>query len=466
MLYKGDSLIEKLLDALRIDPNGGALRIASAILISLGIILIFGFLMTRLTKLLRLPNVTAYIVVGILIGPSIMFGPNIKGIIPGDFIEHTSFVSDIALAFIAFSAGEFFKINKVKKNIGKSIIITVFEAVFTFVLTFVLCRFAFSLGTPFSLIIAALTSATAPTSTIMTIKQTKAKGHYVDTLLEVIVLDGVIALLLYTVSISLFVATEKGSLEFMDIAWPLLTTLICLAIGVAFGFILKFLISFKRTTDNRLIIVIATLLLFCGICTLFGQSPLLGAIAIGTVYSNMCKTDDERKLFAQVNYFIPPIMLVFFVRGGMSLQFSIFSQSNTISSIPLIVIVIAVLLARLAGKYGGSYVGGVVTSQPKETRNFLGLGLLPQASIAIALATMGVRTLESKGFDEYASFLLAVILASSIIFELVAPALAKLGLYLSHSFESGDGISRFEDKSDENAYTEAAVEHYDDWWLK
>ena len=466
MLYKGDSLIEKLLDALRIDPNGGALRIASAILISLGIILIFGFLMTRLTKLLRLPNVTAYIVVGILIGPSIMFGPNIKGIIPGDFIEHTSFVSDIALAFIAFSAGEFFKINKVKKNIGKSIIITVFEAVFTFVLTFVLCRFAFSLGTPFSLIIAALTSATAPTSTIMTIKQTKAKGHYVDTLLEVIVLDGVIALLLYTVSISLFVATEKGSLEFMDIAWPLLTTLICLAIGVAFGFILKFLISFKRTTDNRLIIVIATLLLFCGICTLFGQSPLLGAIAIGTVYSNMCKTDDEIKLFAQVNYFIPPIMLVFFVRGGMSLQFSIFSQSNTISSIPLIVIVIAVLLARLAGKYGGSYVGGVVTSQPKETRNFLGLGLLPQASIAIALATMGVRTLESKGFDEHASFLLAVILASSIIFELVAPALAKLGLYLSHSYESGDGISRFEDKSDENAYTEAAVEHYDDWWLK
>ena len=466
MLYKGDSLIEKLLDALRIDPNGGALRIASAILISLGIILIFGFLMTRLTKLLRLPNVTAYIVVGILIGPSIMFGPNIKGIIPGDFIEHTSFVSDIALAFIAFSAGEFFKINKVKKNIGKSIIITIFEAVFTFILTFVLCRFAFSLGTPFSLIIAALTSATAPTSTIMTIKQTKAKGHYVDTLLEVIVLDGVIALLLYTVSISLFVATEKGSLEFMDIAWPLLTTLICLAIGVAFGFILKFLISFKRTTDNRLIIVIATLLLFCGICTLFGQSPLLGAIAIGTVYSNMCKTDDERKLFAQVNYFIPPIMLVFFVRGGMSLQFSIFSQSNTISSIPLIVIVIAVLLARLAGKYGGSYVGGVVTSQPKETRNFLGLGLLPQASIAIALATMGVRTLESKGFDEHASFLLAVILASSIIFELVAPALAKLGLYLSHSYESGDGISRFEDKSDENAYTEAAVEHYDDWWLK
>ena len=458
-MYTGNSLIEKLLDALKI--NGEGLRIASAVIISLGIILILGFLMTRLTKLLRLPSVTAYIVVGILIGPSVI------NMIPGDFINHTSFVSDIALAFIAFSAGEYFKLNEVKKSILKSIIITAFGTVFTFVLKFVLCRFAFSLGASFSVIIAALTSATAPTSTIMTIKQTKAKGQYVNTLLQVIVLDGVIALLLFTVSISVFVAVSgSGSLAPMDIIWPLLKTLICLVIGVAFGFILKFLLSFKRTTDNRLIIVIATLLLFCGVCTLFGQSPLLGAIAIGTVYSNMCKTDDERKIFAQVNYFIPPIMLVFFVRGGMSLKFSVFSEANTLTSVPFIVIVIAILLVRLVGKYGGSYVGSVATTQPKETRNYLGMGLLPQASIAIALATMGVRTLEASGLNEHASFLLAVILASSILFELAGPACAKLGLYLSHSYASEDGVSRSEDKTDENAYTEAAIEYQDDWWLK
>ena len=457
-MYTGNSLIEKLLNALKI--NGEGLRIASAVVISLGVILICGFLMTRLTKLLRLPNVTAYIIVGILIGP------NVIKIIPGDFIEHTSFVSDIALAFIAFSAGEFFKLNEVKKSIGKSIIITIFESLFTFILTFVLCRFVFSLGTSFSLIIASLTSATAPTSTIMTIKQTKAKGHYVNTLLQVIVLDGVIALLLYTVSISVFIAISgSGSLSFMDIAWPLLKTLICLVIGVAFGFILKFLISYKRTTDNRLIIVVAALLLFCGVCSLFGQSPLLGAVAIGTVYSNMCKTDDERKLFAQVNYFIPPIMLIFFVRGGMSLKFSVFSESNTLTTVPFVVIVITILLVRLVGKYGGSFVGGVTTAQPKETRNFLGLGLLPQASIAIALATMGVRTLEASGFIDHASFLLGVILATSIIFEIAGPAFAKLGLYLSHSYESEIDTSHTEskeEKDNEEAYTEAAVKYQEE----
>lgn len=455
MFYQGNSLIEKLLDALKI--NGEALRVATAILISLGVILILGFLMTRLTKLLKLPNVTAYILVGILIGPSVI------NLIPGDFIKHTDFISDIALAFIAFSAGEFFKMNVIKKSMGKVLVITAFETVITFSLVFVLCAFAFGLGVSFSLLIAALSSATAPTSTIMTIKQTKAQGHYVNTLLEVIALDSVISLLLYTVSISIFVATQTtgGSLDFMDIGWPVLKVIICLAIGTAFGFILKLLISSKRTTDNRLIIIVATLLLFCGICSLFGTSPLLGAIAIGMIYTNLSKPE-EQKLFAQVNYFIPPVMLIFFVRGGMNLDFSVFSQSNSLTTVPFIVIVIVLVIARLSGKYGGSYVGALATSQPKETRNFLGLGLLPQASIAIALATMAARTLRANGFEDHATIMLALILASSIIVEIAGPACAKLGLYLSHSF-GPEHINEpvVVEKADETAYTEAAEQYHE-----
>lgn len=452
----GNSLIEKLLNFLNI--SGDPLRIASGVIISLGIILICGFLMTRFTKLLRLPNVTAYIVVGILIGPSLI------NLIPQEFIDHTDFVSDIALALIAFSVGEYFKFDVVKKGLGKAIVITLFETIITFVLVFLLCNFAFRLGATFSLILAALASATAPTSTLMTIKQTKAQGHYVNTLLEVVVLDVIIAMILFTISITVFVATfGTNSVQPMDIIWPILKMFICLVIGFGFGFVLKFLISYKRTTDNRLIIVLATLLLFCGICSLLGQSPLLGAVVIGMVYTNMCKSRSEEKLFAQVNYFIPPIMLIFFVRGGMSLNFKVFANGNpVITSVPLIVIVLAVLFARLVGKYGGSYVGSVVTAQPKETRNYLGLGLLPQASVAIALATMGVRTLESAGLVDHADALLAIILASSIIFELVGPACAKLGLYLSHSYGpevDDEHTESKEEKANEEAYTEAAEQY-------
>ena len=432
----GNSLIEKLLNALSITGEG--MRIASGIVISLGIILILGFLMTRLTKLLKLPNVIAYLLVGILIGPSVI------NLIPGEFISRTSFISDVALVFVAFTAGEFFKFGAIKKSLGKAIVITAIESIVTFGLIFVLCFLIFNLGVPFSLVLASLASATAPTSTIMTVKQTSAKGHYVTTLLEVLALDGVFALVLYTISISVFVGMADGStLSFMDIGWPLLKMVICLVIGIAFGFALKFLISSKRTTGNRLIIVVAILLLFCGVCSLFGQSPLLGGIAIGTIYTNLCKTKDEEKVFAQVNYFMPPIMLIFFVRGGMSLNFSVFTQSSALTAVPFIVIVLAFLVVRFVGKYGGTFVGGVVTAQPKETRNYLGFGLIPQASVAIALATMAAVTLQAYNHDEYATALLAIILASSIIFELIGPVLAKLGLYLSHSYgnESLDEIA-------------------------
>ena len=423
------SLIEKLLDALNITGDG--VRTASSIVIALGVILICGFLMTRLTKLLKLPNATAYIVTGILIGPSVI------NIIPQEFISRTDFISDIALVFIAFTAGEFFKLKEIKKSIGKVLIITIIEAIASFALVFILCALVFRLPVPFSLVLAALSSATAPTSTMMTIKQTKSKGHYVNTLLEVIVVDSIVSLLLYTISISICLGMRDGAtLEFGDVAWPLAKMLICLVIGIAFGFALRFLISSKRTTDNRLIIVVAVLLLFCGVCSLFGQSPLLGGIAIGMVYTNLSK--GEEKIFAQVNYFIPPIMLVFFVRGGMNLDFSNFGKSSSLTSAPFIVIVLAFLVARFIGKFGGSYLGGLAARQPKETSKYLGLGLIPQASVAIALATLGARALTSNGMEEEATALMTIILASSIIFELIGPACAKLGLYLTKSYGHDD----------------------------
>ena len=140
----GNSLIEKLLNALSITGEG--MRIASGIIISLGVILILGFLMTRLTKLLRLPNVIAYLVVGIIIGPSLV------NMIPGEFITRTSFISDVALVLVAFTAGEFFKLDQIKKSIGKAIAITAIECVATFALIFALCFFIFRLDAPFSLL--------------------------------------------------------------------------------------------------------------------------------------------------------------------------------------------------------------------------------------------------------------------------------------------------------------------------
>ena len=158
----------------------------SVIIVSIALMLICGFAATRVTKRLRLPNVTAYIVAGILIGPYCL------NLVPGNVIDGMDFIADIALAFIAFSTGEFFKFDTLKKSGGKVMVITVFEAILASVLVFIITFFVLGLELNFSIVLAALASATAPASTVMTIRQTHAKGDFVDTLLQVVALDDVV----------------------------------------------------------------------------------------------------------------------------------------------------------------------------------------------------------------------------------------------------------------------------------
>ena len=441
-ILEGISVIEKLLNWLNIgngNPQDSSYVVAETI-IAIAVILFMGFLATRITKKLKLPNVTAYIVTGILIGPFLGLVTNhqIESVIPQRTINGMGFLTDIALAFIAFGAGEFFKLKELKEAGFKVVIITIFEALGAFILVFIV---ALLLQIPihFAIILAALSSATAPASTIMTIRQTKAKGPYVNTLLEVVALDDVVSLLLYSVSISVCIALSgaSGSFDFKAVIVPILYTILCVGIGVLFGFLLKLLLPKTRTTDNRLIIVIATIFLFCGICALFGQSPLLGCMAMGMVYTNICKPEDT--LFKQLAYFQPPIMLCFFVLSGMKFNFGAFtSNENSVFVVPLVVIALVYFVVRVVGKYGGAFIGSLITKQPKPIRNYLGLGLVPQAGVAIGLSAMGARILETNGFPELGLALSTIILASSVLYELVGPATSKLGLYLSHSYGNID----------------------------
>lgn len=396
-------------------------------IISIAIMLFAGFLLTRLTKLLRLPNVTAYIVAGILIGPFCL------NLIPSSFVEGSSFLADIALAFIAFSTGEFFQIDVLKKNGPKVIIITVFEALLATILVFLVSYFLLRLDLSFSLVLGALAAATAPASTMMTIRQTHAQGEFVDTLLQVVALDDVVGLLAYSVAISISVAVSSGSFNVVSILKPIGFNLAALLIGGFCGLLMKWLMPKKRSTDNRLIISIAVLFSFCGLCSLFDVSPLLGCMCMSMVYINLTKDD---KLFKQLNYFTPPILLLFFVRSGVSFDLSALFSSSSIGAVPIIVIGVVYFFVRILGKYGGAYLGCLTVKKDKKVRNYLGLALIPQAGVAIGLAALGARTLGG----EEGNALETIILASSVLYELIGPACAKLSLYLSKSY-SKDGTT-------------------------
>ena len=388
--------------------------------------MIAGFLLTRVTKLLRLPNVTAYIVAGILIGPYCL------NLVPQRFIDGTSFLSDIALAFIAFSTGEFFKLDVLKKNGMKVVWITVFESVLASLLVFVLTFFILHMDLAFSIVLSALASATAPASTMMTIRQTGAKGDFVDTLLQVVALDDVVGLVLYSVAISIALASLSGSqgFSFQTIGKPILLNMLTLFIGACFGLAMKLLMPQSRSTDNKLIISVALLFAFCGVCVLLDVSPLLGCMVMGTVYTNIAEND---KLFKQLGYFSPPILLLFFVRSGMNFKLdALFNASGDLDGVPLIVVGVSYFLVRIVGKYAGAWLGCFVVKKDKLVRNYLGLALIPQAGVAIGLAALGARTLGgTMGSD-----LETIILASSVLYELLGPGCAKLALYLSKSYST------------------------------
>lgn len=395
----------------------------SQVIISVAVMLIAGYVMSRLTKKLKLPNVTGYIIAGILIGPYCI------NVIPTKVVEGMSFLADIALAFIAFSTGEFFKMSTLKKNGGKNIVITVFEALLASIVVFLVMYFALGLSLPFSIVLGALAAATAPASTMMTIRQTNSKGDFVDTLLQVVALDDVVGLVAFSVAIAVATASLAGTVTVGNVLLPIVYNIVAFAVGGLLGFLLKLLIS-KRSTDNRLIIAVATIFGFCGICSFMDVSPLLGCMAMGTVYMN---TSGDDKLFKQLNYFSPPILLLFFVRSGVNFKLdALVTSGGSVGGVSLLVIGVVYFFVRILGKYGGSFLGCLVTKKDKKVRNYLGLALIPQAGVAIGLATLASRTI---GGDT-GSALETIILASSVLYELIGPACAKLALYLSKSYSN------------------------------
>ena len=451
----------------------------ATIIISVAFMLFFGFLMTRITKKLRLPNVTAYIITGVLMGPYCL------DLIPGQVIGGMDFLADIALAFIAFSTGQYFRFSALKKNGVKVIIITICEAFLASGIVFVLLFVVLRLDLVFSLVLAALAAATSSASTVMTIRQTRAKGDFVDTLLQLIAVDNIVALLMYSTAISVAAATISGEpFSLISVVMPLLTNVGVLLLGGVFGFFMKWMIE-DRSTDNRLIIAVAFLFAFCGICALLEISPLLGCMSMGTVYVNIAADD---KLFKQLNYFSPPILLLYFVRSGLNFDLdALFGVSAATGAVPLLLITILYFFGRIIGKYFGSFLGCLFVKKKKEVRNYLGMALVPQAGVAIGLAALGARTLGG----EVGSALQTIILSACILYELIGPACAKLSLYLSGSYsnkleeivaveettESGEAkssldllierIQKIQEEipqhpvnEEELAFTQAAEEHY------
>ncbi len=383
----------------------------------LAIIIFSGLLFGRLVKLIKLPNVTGYLIAGLVIGPCCL------RLVPKDIVTQLELISKIALGFIAFSIGSEFKLSYLKKIGAAPLVIAVFEAIGAVLMVF-LGLLLFGQDVAFSLVLAAIAAATAPAATIMVINQYKAKGPVTSTLLTVVAVDDAIALMAFgiCVAISGMITGTSESGFFISIAKPVAEIVGALGLGAVLGGLILIPLRYFKKPGNRLSIIAATIFLGVALADLFGLSSLLLCMMLGAVFVNLSREASE---VMQVSEAVtPPIYLMFFVVSGAELDVSVLGSIGVIG--------LVYLLFRVAGKIGGAALGGLVTRAEKKVVKYLGFALLPQAGVAIGLSLAATTVVPA-----YGATIRAVILCGTLIYELTGPVITKLALKKAGEIKAG-----------------------------
>ena len=376
-------------------------------LIIIGIMMLAGLLLSRAAKLVKLPNVTAFLVAGLIIGPCV------SGIISKADASALGIISEAALGFIAYSIGGEFRLSYLKE-IGKApLTITLFQGIAT-----AACVDAglilLGVDTPLSLILGAIALATAPAATLMVVRQYKADGPVTRMLLPVVAMDDALGLIVFSVSASVAEGMLGGQISTKSmLLTPLIEIVGSVALGAGLGVILSFGARFFQSRGNRLALSIALVFLGVGLCDLLDLSSLLVCMMIGAVMVNMSQQRDV--LMEQCDRFTPPLFLLFFVLSGAQLDLSVLPQVGLIG--------VGYLLLRSIGKWGGTFLGAVTVKADRHIRRYLGLTLLPQAGVAI-----GMASLVTARFPSLASRVSTIVLAGVLVFELVGPVITKIAL--------------------------------------
>ncbi|MBR4342519.1 MAG: cation:proton antiporter [Lachnospiraceae bacterium] len=378
------------------------------ILLYLSIALILALLSSKLMKLAKLPNVTGYLIVGLLAGPYVL------NLIPLDTVDSLGIIPEAALGFIAFSIGAEFKFSYLKK-VGKAPIIIACLESFGAVLVVDLVLIAAGNDVPFSLCLGAIAAATAPAATLMVVKQYKAHGPVTETLLPVVALDDATALMCFGISVAIAKTIEGGVGDniAMTILKPLLEIIAALAIGIIFGILFRFLVKWFTGRGNRLAVTYALVFACIGLGEMLNVSSLLACMALGATLANTSSFADV--IFEQTDRMTPPIFMMFFFLSGAALDISLIPSVGLIGFIYIIM--------RVVGKMLGSFTGAKLSKANKNVQKYLGFTLIPQAGVAIGLATTTMSIVPA-----YGPKIRTIILCGTVIYELTGPVITKLAL--------------------------------------
>ena len=378
---------------------------------SLGLILLFGLVSARLINKIKFPSVTAYLLLGILIGPSL------ANIVSSDLISASGFISNIVLGIIAFSIGQNFSRDNFLR-IGRSVIwISLFEATGAWILVtlgiFLILKQPFHL----SLLFGSISAATAPAATVMVVREYKSRGNLTDTLLGVVAIDDAWCLIVFALSLAISKAVAAHVSSNLFIIKVILKSV--LGIGGAFllGWTMSLLASnlsrYIRTQTEALVYTLGFIFFTIGLALSLHFSVLLACMFLGAGLVNLKKT--RLNFFDVIRTIDSPLYVMFFVLAGANLEIHFLREIGLVG--------LVYLTFRMVGKITGVYLGGVISRASKIVRRYLGLGLAPQAGVAL-----GCALIAKNEFPQVGGLIFTTIIATTVIYELIGPLFTKFAL--------------------------------------
>lgn len=399
-------------------------------LLSVSIALLTGLLMTRLFKPLKLPSVTAYLIAGVLIGPYFWGRLGIGGVgfSSGEQVSALTLVSEVALGFIAFSIGNEFRLDELKKTGKQAFVVGVIQALVAtlFVdLSLLVVHFIMpdKLSLPQLITLGAIATATAPAATLMVVRQYKANGPLTKLLLPIVALDDAVGLVVFAVSFGIAKTLVSGSVDIVSILVNPFIEIVCsLILGAIMGWVLTQLEKLFNSNTNRLNLTIAFVFLTVSLSMLdFNIGPvhiqfssLLVCMMLGTVFCNICPLSHD--LMAGADKWTSPLFALFFVISGAELELSVFTD------IAIVCIGAVYIIFRSLGKYCGTFVSTNATKCEPQICKYLGITLLPQAGVALGMCTTAMQ-LGAEG-----NLIRNITLFAVLVYEMVGPLLTRQAL--------------------------------------
>ena len=400
------------------------------LLLSVAFAVLAGLMMTRVVKKLGLPDVTAYLVAGVLIGPYALGRLNLPvGFHTLEAVEGLNLMSDVALGFIAFAIGNEFRLSALKKTGKQATIVGIVQGlVAALFVDAALIGLHFILGDklPISsaITLGAIATATAPAATLMVVRQYKAKGKLPDILLPVVALDDAVGLVVFAVSFGVARALGSGAIDLVSVLVnPALEIALSLVLGAVMGEILTQMEKLFNSNSNRLSMTIVFVLLTVAISkaefhigrVTIGFSSLLVCMMLGTIFCNRCILSGD--LMEKADAWTAPLYVLFFVISGAELELDVFADLSVVG------IGLVYILFRSLGKYVGAYGSCKTTGCDEKVTKYLGVTLLPQAGVALGMCLMVGELGSYEG-----RLIRNIVLFSVLVYELIGPTLTKWAL--------------------------------------